>query len=924
MKILSPIISIIKSSKSSSLLAVFLWLPLISLATHNRAGEITFQRVGAPEDYEYEITCTTYTDSRSVAAHRSEIEIFFGYGPPNNEVSEIVPCVTNECKVTVAAFTWRNMYRTRHKFPGPGTCYIISFTDPNRVSSIININDSFSVNIPFYIETQLCIFDDLGITSNNSPVLLEMPVSFACLHQRYIHNPNAYDKDGDSISYSLVVPKMGKDRPVTNYTSPEKVAGNTGGTFTLDPVTGDLVWDSPKRPGLYNIAFKVTEWRRVITPSGSSFMRQIGYVTRDMQIIVTNCNNKPPQIANIDDICVKAGGNAMVEIKVKATDPDAASIIHLTASGGPFEVAGQTATFVEQYGNPVEGVFKWQIDCSHIRKQPYSVVFNATDNGNGFANMALTDLEQVNINVIGPEPENLATDAIGNGIKLTWDPPKCGGVINYFIYRKSNESGWTPGDCETGVPKSLGFTRVAIVKGDVTEFYDNRNGNGLFHGVSYCYRVTALYKLDGQFEQSEGVASNESCAELHRDVPIITKASVLVTKTNNKDGEVEINWASPIELDTTQYKPYYRFVLKQSPDLDGNNYSTLIDRKFNNFKQLKTDTLYISKPLNTDVTPYSYQIDFFHFNEVTQQEELIGSAKSASTPWLKIKPAYQSLQLIVETDVPWKNDSFVFYRKSRKTGNWDYLGSSNTNTYKDSNLINGVEYCYRAETYGNFRDTNIISGVFNQSQEDCEKPKDTVPPCPPVLSATADCDMFQNYLSWTWPTQECAFDVVKYRIFFQNQGLGKYVLIDSLEGGPQILSATDNRIDLKTNLSGCYKMVVIDSFNNLSDTSNIVCVDNCPIYRIPNVFTPTGDNMNDTLVPFPDYRFVKSVEITILNRWGQEVYTTNDIHINWDGKNERNGKDLNPGTYYYVCDIEYYMLKENKKETLTGSIQLIR
>ncbi|MGB0432505.1 MAG: hypothetical protein ACPGLV_18660, partial [Bacteroidia bacterium] len=293
----------IKFTKILSTIVLVL-LAVNSFATHNRAGEITFERVGAPEDYEYEIACTTYTEVRSPAAHRDEIEIFFGYGPPDDEASAIVSCVINQCQVNVAPFTWQNIYKVRHKFPGPGTCYTISFTDPNRVSSIVNINDSFSVNIPFYVESQLCIYDDLGITSNNSPEMLELPLSFACRNKRYEHNPNAYDKDGDSITYTFVTPKMGRGREVTDYTSPEDVKGNEGSYFNLDPTTGDLIWDSPKRLGIYNIAIKITEYRKVIATDGSSYYREIGYVVRDMQIFVINCSNNPPDIAEIDDTCI--------------------------------------------------------------------------------------------------------------------------------------------------------------------------------------------------------------------------------------------------------------------------------------------------------------------------------------------------------------------------------------------------------------------------------------------------------------------------------------------------------------------------------------------------------------------------------------------------------------------------------------------
>ena len=90
---------------------------------------------------------------------------------------------------------------------------------------------------------------------------------------RFIHNPGAFDIDGDSLSYKLVVPKQFKDREVTNYSDPNDpkfYASNFSNgnenqngppVFSIDAITGDLVWDSPGAMGEYNIAFIVEEWR---------------------------------------------------------------------------------------------------------------------------------------------------------------------------------------------------------------------------------------------------------------------------------------------------------------------------------------------------------------------------------------------------------------------------------------------------------------------------------------------------------------------------------------------------------------------------------------------------------------------------------------------------------------------------------------
>ncbi len=68
--------------------------------------------------------------------------------------------------------------------------------------------------------------------------------------------------------------------------------------------------------------------------------------------------------------------------------------------------------------------------------------------------------------------------------------------------------------------------------------------------------------------------------------------------------------------------------------------------------------------------------------------------------------------------------------------------------------------------------------------------------------------------------------------------------------------------------------------------------------EMPNVFTPNGDNVNDSFTPVVANR-IESMETTILNRWGNVVYQTKDININWNGES-LNGKQLTNGTFYYL------------------------
>ena len=125
-------------------------------------------------------------------------------------------------------------------------------------------------------------------------------------------------------------------------------------------------------------------------------------------------------------------------------------------------------------------------------------------------------------------------------------------------------------------------------------------------------------------------------------------------------------------------------------------------------------------------------------------------------------------------------------------------------------------------------------------------------------------------------------------------------------------------------IAGCYAVTAVDTFENESAFSNIICPDNCPLYQLPNAFTPNGDGDNELFIPYP-YRFIDRVEMNIFNIWGELVFTTEDPDINWDGKN-LNGNDVVDGVYYYTCKVfENRVSGVTESETLlNGFIEVIR
>ena len=205
-----------------AVLIVLMSLCFVKLnATHNRAGEITYVQLSA---LTYEITITTFTYTLSYA-DRPTLNVEWG-----DNTTSVAPRID---EIYLPNYYRKNVYKVIHTFPGPGI-YNIVVQDPNRNYGVVNIPNS--VNVVFSIHTILTVNPAMGL--DNTPVLLNPPYDKAAVGHIFIHNPSAYDPDGDSLSYKLTVCTREDGKPIENYTFPK--ASNK---FYVDSISGDLVWD---------------------------------------------------------------------------------------------------------------------------------------------------------------------------------------------------------------------------------------------------------------------------------------------------------------------------------------------------------------------------------------------------------------------------------------------------------------------------------------------------------------------------------------------------------------------------------------------------------------------------------------------------------------------------------------------------------
>lgn len=935
-------------------------------ATHIRAGEITVRRNGCGT--EFIITITVYTNTGSVIRFSNDGSGILDFGDgtqPHNP-----PQIENSPVPGFGPEYGYVSYSKTHNYSA-GT-YIISYFEHNRNADIHNMSNS--VETPFYIQTMIKIDPFLGC--DNSPLLLVPPIDKACSGAAWYHNPGAYDPDGDSLSFEMTVPLQDKGRPVGAYSDPNSkpfydMAGidyatanenqDSTPSFSIDSRTGTVLWDAPGAVGLYNIAFKIIEWRKL---DGTWIM--LGYVTRDMQIEVDDCQNHRPELIVPPDLCVLAGDT--VNAKIYGVDPDYDSV-KIEAYSQVFTLNPMPATytpfparFQQTFPDSAFINFQWITNCADIKEQPYQVVFKITDNPPPGRGARLVQFKTWNIKVVAPPPIwKSAIVAPGRRANLKWKGYSCTKDANIMqIWRRVDSYPFTPPNCVTGMPPGLGYTKIAEVPILDTTYVDNNGGRGLSPAAQYCYRLVAVFPLP---EGGESYVSQEICVYILADAPVVTNVSI--TKTDLNNGEIMVKWRPPFEADTlVNPKPFQYQVFRAEGFAGTVGLVPAMPGK-------QKDTVFVDAGLNSTNLVYNYRILAFDSNKV-----LIDTSATASTVRLELTPHLKEIDLNWFADVPWSNQLLnypmhLIYRGPANSTESDMVLIDSVNSgegfhyadsgqYQNTPLKETQTYCYRVLTRGGYGNPKIREPLENFSEIICGQPNDSIPPCSPKLKVTGtDCsensipstcglNSFSNLLTWRKPDDaDCAADTKSYNVYVASQKGNEFSLYASNVRDTFFIDAN------LASFARCYKVSAVDRSGNESDLSEEFCFDNCPYYELPNVFTPNDDHCNDLFSAYSDRypldengndacgkvdvsdrkkrcaRFVDHVNFTVYNRWGKEVYsyqsgTEQSIYIDWNGKDD-GGKDLAPGVYYYIAQVTFVVVDPAQQvRNIRGWVQLVR
>jgi hypothetical protein len=297
-------------------LIVLLACKLTSFASHIVGGEFELLRL---QDYEFSLNMIMYFDEKNGAAGaREESIIVYIYRKHDNApmgsyilnktIDQLVPYSNIECSdgqlITSRLYYSNIITLPPSQFDHPDG-YYVAYERCCRNYTINNIESAIpgsgiSAGQTFYLEFPPVVKDGVPFI-NSTPRLFPPLRDYGCVDKFYFADFGGIDDDGDSLVYTMVTPYSTIDTqlpyPVTPNSGPyPEVIWKQGfglenivnGSPDLKISEAGLLTVTPKFEGLFVFAVKCEEFRNG---------EKIGEMRRDFQmLVVSNCANESPVV----------------------------------------------------------------------------------------------------------------------------------------------------------------------------------------------------------------------------------------------------------------------------------------------------------------------------------------------------------------------------------------------------------------------------------------------------------------------------------------------------------------------------------------------------------------------------------------------------------------------------------------------------
>ena len=332
----------------------------------------------------------------------------------------------------------------------------------------------------------------------------------------------------------------------------------------------------------------------------------------------------------------------------------------------------------------------------------------------------------------------------------------------------------------------------------------------------------------------------------------------------------------------------------------GLTWSTVFPVNYSNTEVVRDNISIISLPnqalayADTSVvcnTNYCYYLEAYHSDgSISRSNQVCENAFSTDIP----ETVKDISANIVGDEIRWTwltpaNEQVNVYTIFNQSGG--VLGSTSLNT-ASTLFPQDSEICIKIQL------TNICDNKSGFSPTTCPMLLDRI--------FNSDGSITLNWSDFTgWQNDVNNYSVI---IFDVNM-----VMIDSIAVGN--LTEYTDPLPTDNNQVSYYRVWATANDNGIeTSSSNLIRVERPPVIAIPNSFTPNGDNLNDLFVVSGKY--IKSVDLSILNRWGSIIYQVNGS--TWDGTSNSNPVAL--GTYVYHIIIKDFA---NNEHIRTGTVLIL-
>ena len=343
--------------KKTLLLVLLTVFTLQTQATHLMGGQITSKNIGG---LTYQVTLTLYRDTLGISMYPTE-DIYYQDSLGITTIAMHTLSYTNMYPLGNGVEKYE--YIDTITFPVVGR-YEVWTSNGNRNAAIINIpNANF-----FGMYLDVTIYAD---STNSSPVFLNDPTTVAQLNQPFSYNPLPYDSDGDSLSWVLETPLDIDGIDLSGYVLP---SSDTLVPFSIDSLTGEITF-LPNLVGNFQISVRALEWRNGV---------QIGYIRRDMQLIVIASNNIPTQIQVNANAQISTANPIYINVNntltfdLTALNIDTGSVF-ITIGGSALLNTTATSTLTTESNNEAVFTINWTPLLNEVREDSYYLSFRVGD-----------------------------------------------------------------------------------------------------------------------------------------------------------------------------------------------------------------------------------------------------------------------------------------------------------------------------------------------------------------------------------------------------------------------------------------------------------------------------------------------------------------------------------------------------------------